>query len=383
MARYFEISANTATVKLDSQGRGTVQYKVKNVSAAAIDGRAVLISLPVTNPPAGAVQNGWVKIEPPTDRAFEKDKQETFVVKIEVPLKDRSKVGTYTFRLDAVTVAIPDRGDEGPAVAFTLEKALEKKPTPMLAWLIPLILVLLILVGVGAWFALRSTGPKVPDLTGMSLNDAITALNAAKFTLAQPPETVQSKPEDADKVVSQTPAAGDKAKEGDAVHVKMGAQLIPVPLLIGQSYAQAQSALSGIHLVAAVATTAANPNFAGGVVFAQTPDPGTKELSGAVVNLSVTPQTIPVPQVTGASLNAAVNAVSTIGLTPKVVGDQTAKTVASQSPLAGTPLPLGGVVTITIPSSSICDSNPRACIFQNNSLRLLQARPQALVVQPK
>ena len=40
-SRYFEITQSTPTVKLDTQGRGTVQYKVKNVSAAPIDGRAV------------------------------------------------------------------------------------------------------------------------------------------------------------------------------------------------------------------------------------------------------------------------------------------------------------------------------------------------------
>jgi hypothetical protein len=228
MARYFEITANSATVKLDSQGRGTVQYTVKNVSAAPIDGRAVLISLPPTNPPTGAVQNGWVKIEPPTDRAFDKDKAtQTFVVKVEVPPKDRSKAGTYTFRLDAVTVAIPDRGDEGPAVSFTLAPTPEKKSMSVFAWLIPLIVVLLIVIGLGAWLALRNTGPKVPDLAGMSQKDATAALTTAKLTLASPVETIQSKPEDAGKVISQIPAAGAKAKEGDAVHLQMGAPVTP------------------------------------------------------------------------------------------------------------------------------------------------------------
>jgi beta-lactam-binding protein with PASTA domain len=383
MARYFEISHNTATVKLDSQGRGTVQYKVKNVSAAPIDGRAVLISLPPANPPAGVVQNGWVKIEPPTDRAFDKDKQETFVVKIEVPQKDRSKAGTYTFRLDAVTVAIPDRGDEGPAVAFTLDPAPVKKPTPMLAWLIPLILVLLILIGLGAWFALRSTGPKVPDLAGMSLNDAVTALTAAKLTLAQPPETIQSKPEDSDKVVSQTPAAGAKAKEGDAVHVQIGAELIPVPMLVGHPYQEAQTMLTGIHLNVGKVTNAANPNFAGGVVFAQAIDPGTKELSGAAIDLSVTPQTVPVPPVTGSLLKDAINKINQAQLTVGgVTGDQIDKAVIAQNPQANTPLEIGGKVSLTVPSSSVCDINPRLCLFQQNTVQKMYA-PQRLVVQPK
>jgi hypothetical protein len=230
MARYFEISANTATVKLDSQGRGTVQYKVKNVSAVAIDGRAVLISLPANHPPSGVVQNGWVKIEPPADRAFEKDRQEIFVVKIEVPQKDRSKAGTYTFRLDAVTVAVPDRGDEGPAVAFTFDPVPEKKPTPVLGWLIPLVIVLLILGGLGAWFALRSTGTTVqdtgitvPDLSGMTLDAAKAKLASINLTLAQPSETGPNYV-----VTGQTPKYSAKAKSGDSVQVTMGPRLIRI-----------------------------------------------------------------------------------------------------------------------------------------------------------
>jgi hypothetical protein len=221
MARYFEINHATPTVKLDSQGRGTAQYTVKNVSAAPTDVRAVLVSLPPLNPPGGVVQNGWVKIEPPTDRLFDKDKTETFIVKIEITQKDRSKAGTYSFRLDAVTVAIPDRGDEGPAVSFTLAPG-EVKPTNRLAWLIPVIVVLFLAIGIGAWLALRKTGPNVPDLTGKSTKDAVTLLAAAKLTLDPHVDTVAGKAEDAGKVVSQTPASGSKAKEGDAVHVTMG-----------------------------------------------------------------------------------------------------------------------------------------------------------------
>ena len=204
MARYFEIGASTAKVKLDSQGRGTVQYRVKNVSAAPIDGRALLISLPVTNPPSGPVQNRWVSLEPPTDRAFEKEKQETFVVKIEVPPKDKSKAGTYTFRLDVVTVTIPDRGDEGPAVSFTLDPAAETRPKSVLGWLIPLIVVLVIAIGVGAWLALRNTGPKVPD-AGPKVPEAAPKVPEPAATT--PKETAVPVPSGPATNVPLTPAA--------------------------------------------------------------------------------------------------------------------------------------------------------------------------------
>src|SRR6267143_3088301 len=91
-----------SSVKLDSQGRATVQYTVKNVSARPIDGRAVLISLPQVKPPSGAVEKGWVKIDGKTDRHFDVGKEETFTVKIVVP--PNSAAGNYAFRLDTVWV---------------------------------------------------------------------------------------------------------------------------------------------------------------------------------------------------------------------------------------------------------------------------------------
>lgn len=62
MAKCFlvTIPGGACTIRLDSQGRASVQYTAKNVSAAPIDGRAVLVSVPQTSPPSRVVQKGWV-----------------------------------------------------------------------------------------------------------------------------------------------------------------------------------------------------------------------------------------------------------------------------------------------------------------------------------
>jgi len=116
MAKLFQVTlpSGLSSVKLDSQGRATVQYTVKNVSARPIDGRAVLVSLPQTKPSSGCVEKGWVKIDGKTDRHFDPDKEETFTIKIAVPPK--SPAGTCTFRMDAVWVQQPDQGDPGGAI---------------------------------------------------------------------------------------------------------------------------------------------------------------------------------------------------------------------------------------------------------------------------
>lgn len=159
-SRYFEITQSTPIVKLDSQGRGSVQYKVKNLSAAPIDGRAVLTSLPVMRPPSGVVQNNWVTIDGAANHYFQTDEQAAFVVKIEIPQKDRAKAGSYSFRLDAVLISMPDVGDEGPVTAFTLEAVPEKRGASKLLWLIPLILLIVTGIGIGTWLLLRGNGSK-------------------------------------------------------------------------------------------------------------------------------------------------------------------------------------------------------------------------------
>ena len=371
-SRYFEITQSTPTVKLDTQGRGTVQYKVKNVSAAPIDGRAVLISLPVNKPPSGVVQNNWVRIDGVADHHYEKDEQATFIVKIEVPQKDRTKAGNYTFRLDSILVSMPDVGDEGPATAFTLEPAKETPKSNVLAWLIPLILVVVAGIGVGAWLLLRG-GNNVPDLTGDTVADAATALAKVKMSVDPKVDTADSSADNADKVVSQDPAAGAKVVENGTVHLTIGGGLSKVPALVGQSYAAAQKLLSDAHLAVGVVTNAANPNFSGGVVFAQSVHDGTEVATNTSVDLSVTPQTVPVPDLKGALISAAGNTLRGVGLQlGNIYCDQLASAIQSQAPPANTTVPIGTAVSVTVPCTY--KVFPNVIFLQKNS-----AAHQALV----
>jgi beta-lactam-binding protein with PASTA domain len=348
-SRYFEITQSTPTVKLDTQGRGTVQYKVKNVSAAPVDGRAVLISLPINKPPSGVVQNNWVRIDGAADHHYEKDEQTTFVVKIEVPAKDRTKAGTYTFRLDSVLVSMPDVGDEGPATSFTLEPVKEKQKSNVLAWLIPLILVVVAGIGVGAWLLLRG-GNKVPDLTGDTVTDAAAALAKVKMSVDPKIDTTDSSADNADKVVSQDPAPGSKVVENGTVHLTVGAGRATVPALVGQTYGAAQKLLSNAHLAVGVVTNAANPNYSGGVVFAQSVHDGTQVATNTAIDLSVTPQTVTVPDLKGSLINAAGSKLKGVQLQlGNIYCDQLAQPIQSQNPLANTTAPIGTAVDVTVP----------------------------------
>ena len=347
MARLFQINLpdGLSNVKLDSQGRATVQYTVKNVSARSIDGRAVLISLPLVKPPRGAVEKGWIKIDGKTDRHFDVDKEETFTVKIAVPPK--SPAGTYTFRLDTVWVDQPDQGDAGGAIAFTVAAPVAK-PTSFPLWLIPVIAVVVIGIGVGLVLVLR--GPTVPDLTGKNVTDANTALQAVGMTLDETDlKTVESTPGNSGKIISQNPAAGQKGAKGQAVQVTLGAQMVAVPLLIGHQYKDVMGILSGQSLAVGQNKTAANPNFAAGVVFDQSPAPQQLVKSGTAVDVQVTPTTVTVTPVIGQTLGNASNALGAIGLRVTSLSGDSNLTVIGQNPGPGTTVPVGTPVALTFP----------------------------------
>jgi hypothetical protein len=161
MAKWFNVTLaqGMSNVKLDSMGRASVQYTAKNVSAAPVDGRAVLVSLPHTNPPAGVVEKGWVKIDGSEQRHFDKDREEVFVAKIAVPPK--SPPGDYTFRLDVVSVAKPDEGDSAPAVAFKVsEEAITKGGGSKWLLIVLVIVIVLAVGGAAAWLLTRKSSPK-------------------------------------------------------------------------------------------------------------------------------------------------------------------------------------------------------------------------------
>jgi len=369
MAKLFNVNLpdGVSSVKLDSQGRGTVQYTVKNVSSRAIDGRAVLISLPQVKPPSGPVEKGWVKVDGKTDRHFDVDKEETFAVKIAVPPK--SAPGDYTFRLDAVWVDQPDQGDGGTAVRFTVPKP-TNGGSGFPLWLIPVILIVLVGVGVGIYLVARPKATTVPDLKGKTIADATSALTAVNLTLdTSDVGTVQSKPEDADHVVSQTPDAGTTAKPGESVSVKVGAEMVAVPTVTLHTFDEAQSMLTGKHLSVGHVTSQANSNVAGGVVFQQSPDSGSV-LTGAAIDLWVTPKTVQVPQVVNLLVGDALKKVQGAGLVMVLHGDQTAKPVTLQNPQYPAQAPVGSTVDVTVPSSSFCVPITR-CRYTGNAVRLM------------
>jgi serine/threonine-protein kinase len=159
-------------------------------------------------------------------------------------------------------------------------------------------------------------------------------------------------------VISQSPAAGSKVNEGTtvAVMVSLGAAVVQVtiPNLVGNTQAQAESALSDLGLNADI-TRESSDSVATGAVISQSPAAGAKAEQGATVSIRVSSgaATVAVPNVVGMSRSDALSSLETAGLSGSVSGEQFSDSVAagnvlSQSVAAGGSATRGAVVNFVI-----------------------------------
>jgi len=379
MARYFAIGAPEGLSKLalDSQGRASLQFKVKNVSGADKDAHASVVSLPVTNPPSGAVQKGWVKIDGAADiQAFKKDDEKVIVVKIAVPSKPAPKAGDYKFRLEVCSKAVTDEGDSSQEITFTVNE-IKVQPTHFPMWLIPVIAIVLIGVGVGLYFALKGGGGvTVPDLSEKTVTDAAKILGDAGLNLDSNSDTKDSTAADSGKILDQSPKAGDKAAKNSSVHVTIGANMVSVPHLVGLSFKDAQTALTHASLAAGNVKTVANANFAGGVVTRQDPLEGQSKTAGTAVDMDVTPQTVDVKSVVGQNLGSAIASLRGQNLDVGNLSGNTASTVVAMNPASG-PVVVGTKVDLTFQNIGICAI--QRC-FYNGAVAKLMVQDKARTV---
>ncbi|MGN1019119.1 MAG: Stk1 family PASTA domain-containing Ser/Thr kinase [Aristaeellaceae bacterium] len=136
-----------------------------------------------------------------------------------------------------------------------------------------------------------SKGPAtqtVPNITGMTVNDGITAAQAYGLTLTVV-ERVISTDVQADFIINQFPVAGESCKAGDIIQITVSGGSAVVPNLQGKTLAEAQVALSacGLSMSAAVTYVDTLDTSLHGQVASQMPAADTQVVQGAQVTLSV------------------------------------------------------------------------------------------------
>jgi serine/threonine-protein kinase len=202
----------------------------------------------------------------------------------------------------------------------------------------------------------------VPDVVNHQYADAVSAIADAGLS-AKIVFIYSSQPENT--VTAQVPAAGDRVLKGSKVRINVsrGAKPVQVPDVVGQPYANAAGALKGAGFgVTRVDIESDQPK---GQVVAEDPVAGTPVPEGSKVTLSVSkgPTTSQVPDVTGQNAIDARALLQGAGFKVAIVQQEVTDpsqdgVVLDESPVGGTPLKPGAVVTITVGKLSAGTTTP-------------------------
>ena len=166
-------------------------------------------------------------------------------------------------------------------------------------------------------------------------------------------ETTEAEP---GKVFKQSIEPGKSVKEGTRVKftTAMAPSTIGVPNVVGMAAADAETAIEDADL-GFDSTQEYNDSVDAGLVIYQAIDPGTQVKAGTIVSVSISLGPAPevdvtVPDVLTYSWSEAEHVLESAGLQARYTGDPTGVVVA-QNYEAGTTLPSGEVVTVTLASN--------------------------------
>ncbi|MDF1701492.1 MAG: PASTA domain-containing protein [Planctomycetota bacterium] len=134
-----------------------------------------------------------------------------------------------------------------------------------------------LLIGGGFWLGPKLFGgPAVPDVAGMSENEAIAALQKAEYRYVVTMEDVEDASKDG-LVLRTIPAAGDGLEPGEQVQIVLGAAqsgMVKVDNLVGTSEANAAAALKATGFQPVTQFVDAGPDDEPGTVLRQSPAGG-------------------------------------------------------------------------------------------------------------
>ncbi|MEY4169425.1 MAG: hypothetical protein RLZ94_498, partial [Actinomycetota bacterium] len=200
-----------------------------------------------------------------------------------------------------------------------------------------------------------SKGPEryaVPDVKGKPLAEAEAALVEAKLAVGVITEDWDPAVPDGS-VASTDPPVGEELKPGSLVNivVSKGPKPVKLPNLAGVALAEAQAQLEAAGLVVTT-TEEFSTEYAEGQVVSSTPPKGERVPVGSTVELVVSkgPPPVEVPYLIDMPKDDAVYLLQSLGLNVEINEPPFTPLdrVISQDPAAGTMIPAGSTVTITI-----------------------------------
>ena len=208
----------------------------------------------------------------------------------------------------------------------------------------------------------KGPSPRLPELKGLTLDQATAALVAQKLQIKQgDPAFDETVPPGV--VLSWTVPAHPDLVAGAVVDPSTVVQVVlsngpkprTVPSLIGLAPADAKAAVEALNLVYAEGPTEFSPGVPAGAVASQDPVKGTSVARGSTVTVAISkgPDAVPLPAIGNLPLQQAINLLSSSGLAVgKVTGNQngvvTLATVNGAGVSEGQPLARGTAVDLTL-----------------------------------
>jgi beta-lactam-binding protein with PASTA domain len=371
--RIFAVTSPRDTVIVDSQGRAEVSFTASNTAPKPITGRAKLV-------PVGSTKEGWLTLDGDQERKFAKGEAHQFTARIAVP--PGTPAGKYAFRLNIISVENPDEEfTEGPSVSFEVKElapaAPPKRKFPW--WIVAVAGVLVIGAGLITWLLV----PKkvaVPEMIGMTYQEAVKSLDVAKLKLSAK-ETKVTGIRQPGIVVEQSPQPRKLVPVGSGVTlvVEVAPQMISVPKIIGESVEEAKELLT--DLVYEQVGEKITGKFSPGVVVEQNPARGTKVPPGTKVAAFVEAESVQVPGLIGQSPAQAEPIVKKAQLQLKTEAKSTGGkpgTIVDQNPKADARVAPGTVVTafvqpepemVTVPDVIGVPADKVAPMFEGRKLQ--------------
>ncbi|MEI7056359.1 Stk1 family PASTA domain-containing Ser/Thr kinase [Nocardioides sp. CCNWLW239] len=234
----------------------------------------------------------------------------------------------------------------------------DDRPDGPRPWVLILLgLIIIGLIGVGAYFLPTVLGPQTtpaPDVTGLTQEKAMAELSAAKLKGAITQESSDTVAVGV--VISQDPPAGEDVEEGSTITLKVstGPPNREMPNVIGMPQKTAKDLLEEDPYNFTVKVEQEESDKAKGTVIESDPVDGESVTTGqsTVVTLTVSKGPKKVPDVVGKKAEEAKEILRAAGFTPVVKNepdtDKPKDTVVEQSPGKGTPLAQDGEVIIFV-----------------------------------
>jgi serine/threonine-protein kinase len=230
----------------------------------------------------------------------------------------------------------------------------EKKKSHLWLWILLGVFLLLVIAGVVVAGVLRSNAADVPDLEGLSVSQAVRALNEVELELGKVDYTSEVPPGfEEGQVVSQDPAAGEQVDQGTSVDVVVaGKAEVEVPEVLGLSVDEATQTFEGAGFL--VKPVDVENDAEVGTVVDQSPAGGELVAPGSEVTILVSAGVTVtlIPNVVGLSQEEATQTLNDAGYEVQSKGtfdDQVAEgVVINQSPEGGTTADAGTRVDIVV-----------------------------------